>query len=661
MRQTIENAISKLGLEVRVLPQLLGQQQTPFTYEQLLKKGTGERKKELKSSKSAAAQLYNTRHALNLFLQTLKIEMTAQIGPEFVAGFRDSVEKVTGEISNAHSRKKFNTEINRWQKIYQKLLKGPSIPDDFHQAFRHLVDRSGLSLSVLAELIGLSYSALSAWYEGSGMPGWFSIKALERLESLFKIPAGILVNKIPGLHIRRCFRRLELPAFLQQNPKLYRRISTHLPNNFCTLSPEEQEEIVESIQTDILRGDDEYAQRQMTLISLPYRLQTWPQQAHLEFDSYADFKMAEMPPPGMRRQGKWKPSSRRKHRNDFAYLFGAISLPPDADDVRLRGLGFPESQMTLALLVCPQIIDWYIKFRCEVRNQYTEFPIGLLHHYRSMLRRDTGWLRQSPSLASRLRPFACGDTQYITNDLISRAQVDWDGICDDARTEFQKLIEKIQPLVTVARDPFQRIEGLLALDDPMKPLGELIKQMKQALPNPHTAPVEYHTGIRDLVIIGLIVVVGFRRGMFPKLNYTGDKNGHLYFKSGQYVLSVPRLFFKNPDSSYFVNNRMKEDYLSKLLDKHGLYELLKEYLENSRPFLIKRHHGQSNEQPLFPKAKPGASPRLSDKAITCIYEKNVAKHLVENKHRGTGLHKVKKSGPHSVRHVRGTKIFEAWT
>ncbi len=206
-----------------------------------------------------------------------------------------------------------------------------------------------------------------------------------------------------------------------------------------------------------------------------------------------------------------------------------------------------------------------------------------------MLRPETGWLRQSPHLAHQLQPFEIDGAQYISQDLVSRAQADWHGVCDDAIAEFQKLIQEIKPRVTVARNPFHRIEGLLALDDPMGPLGDLIQKMRKDLPNPHTAPVCYHTGIRDLVIITLIVVVGLRRGMFQKLDYTGDKSGHLFFEDGQYVLSVPREFFKNPDSSYFLTNRVKEDFRSKLPDVHGLNGLFEEYLETSRPYLMKKY------------------------------------------------------------------------
>lgn len=412
LRQLVETAAAEIGMEVRVLPFSPGHEQISYTYELLLDKGTELRREELTGHSSPEAQLSNTRYAFNLYLRLLKLKKTDLIGPEFAAGFEGSVNKALGKISNAGSRKKFKREIKWWQENYQRLLKGPAIPDDFHQAVVHLVDRSGLSFSVLAKLIGVGFETLKAWYEGRETPSLLSAKALGRMESLFKIPAGTLVNSIRGLRGRPRFRRSELPAFLQQDQKLFRKVSKHLPDNFCTLTLKAQEEIVEWIQSEILRGgDDKYAQRLVTLRGFPYQLKKWPDQALKAFETYADFKMADKPPHDMERKGKWKPASKRKHQVDFSWLFGAICLPTDAGDIRLRGLGFPKSQLTLVLIICPKLIDWYIKFRCEVRNQYTEYPIGVLHHYISMLQPNTGWLRQNPHFAVQLQPFADGDTQ----------------------------------------------------------------------------------------------------------------------------------------------------------------------------------------------------------------------------------------------------------
>lgn len=659
LREIIETAVPSIGIEVRVLPQSPGQEQKPLTYGCLLEYGTAERKKELTDCSSAEAQVYNTRHALNRFLNIFGLKKTDPVGKEFVTEFKKSLEKATGSIANKNSRKKFQTEINRWWNMYQRLLKGPAIPDDINQAIRHLIDRSGLSHNVLAKLTGTHFTNIYAWYRGTSTPSLMNIKILERMEELFKISKGTLVIKISGRSGGIRLRRSDLPLFLQQNPKLYTRIRRHLPDNFCTLPLEKQEQIAESIRTDILRGNDEYTRRLQELNQLQYYLKERPEPLRAEFLNFAHFKMDANPPLGMLRMGVWRETTKGKHEGIIDSFSGALCLPADADDVRIRGLGMAESQLTLALIGCPNIVDWFIRFRCEARTQYTENAISLLNDFISMLRRETGWLRQSPHLAARLRPFAVDETDYVPEDLVSRAQTDWNGVCDDAIDAYKKLIAKIEPRITVARDPFLRIEGILNKKNPLKALGLLIQGMKKDLPNRHTQPVHYHLAIRDRALIILFVVTGLRVATVAKL----DNTVHLYLEDGQYVLSIPRGFFKDPNSSYFGPPGKKTDYLNKLPDEYGLNEVFKEYLNDSRPYLMKRYYEHTNEPALFisfPYKRRGAKPappRLSEKQMSAIYAKNVEKHLVENKFRGTGIPKVKKTGPHSVRHARGTTVF----
>jgi transcriptional regulator with XRE-family HTH domain len=661
--QLIDDAASSLGSEVRVLPQSPGHPRPSFSYQQLIERGTEERRKELKDKPKARQQVYNTRTALNRFRKSLGLEKTAIVGNELASEFKTAVEKATGAIANKSSRKKFQTEIFWWCDFYGRLVKEPAIPDDLNQAIAHLCDRSGLSLSVIAKLIGIDDPLLSVWCNNSKTPSKLSIKPLERMESLFKLPAGTLTNKISRVHSRR-FSRPQLPQFLQDDPDLMHRVSKHLPDNFCTLPLERQRAIVDSIRTDILRGDDEYAQRLRVLIRLPYRLKEWPEPALVEFNSYADFKTAETPPPGMNRSGTWRPTTKRKRECEFAFIFGAACLPPDARDERLRGVGFPKSQLTLALIACPPLIEWYLSFRSIVRSQVTEYTISLLRDYISMLRPKTGWLRQSPHLAARLTPFAQGDISYVPQELASRALVDWDGVCDDAIKKYKELISEMKERVTVSRDSFHRIEGLLAHDDPLKPLGILLQEMKRDLPSRHTKPVHYHVGVRDIVLLTLAVVTGFRRTTLVKLDYTGDESGNLYMKDGKYVLHVPRKFFKNENSSFFLVNRVRQDYLDTLPDKYGLYEALKEYLEDSRPFLMKKYPRPTDERPLFVTSastlrtgRVVETPRLKAERVSAVYSSKVERYLVENKHRGTGIAKVRKTGIHSLRHVRGVKVY----
>lgn len=219
-------------------------------------------------------------------------------------------------------------------------------------------------------------------------------------------------------------------------------------------------------------------------------------------------------------------------------------------------------------------------------------------------------------------------------------------MCDDAIKEYKKLIsEKIEPRATVARDPFHRIEGLVTLADPMKPLGTLIQEVEGDLPSRHTQPVYYHIGVRNLVMIILAVLTGFRVTTLMKLDFTGDKSGQLYLEEGKYVLHVPRKFFKCPNSSFFKVNRTKVDFRMVLPDKFGLYKRLKEYLEISRPFLMSRTHSRSNERPLFPTSagtKPGpddvepATARLKAASSSTIYAKKMGAFIFSRSTRYRG-------------------------
>lgn len=663
----VDDAHKSMGGEVRVLPQSPGCPPPSITYQQMFEKGSAERKEELKGKPEAKQQLYNTHTALNRFLKELKLGEADVIGKELTSEFKAAVEEVKGAIENDLSRRKFQTGINWWRECHKRMLKEPALPEELNQIIKHVCDRSGLNLRVIAKLIGISRRSLNGWYNNTETPSKLSLKPLERMEALFKLPTGILTSKILGLHGKR-FLKAQLPKFLQDEPKLLRSVRPHLPDNFCSLPLKKQEEIVESIRTEILHGDDEYSKRLLVLSRLRYRLKEWPEAVLREFNSYADFKLAEEPPRGMKRNMSWRAITKKKCETDLASLFGAVCLPPDAEDRRLRGLGFPKPQLTLALLVCPEVIKWYVKFRCEARNQYTEYPIGLLRDFISMLQPETGWLRQSPHLAARLKPFADDETTYIPRQLVKRAKSNWGRVCDDAIKEYKKLIsEKIEPRATVARDPFHRIEGLVTLADPMKPFGTLIREMEGELPSRHTQPVFYHIGVRNLVMIILAILTGFRVTTLMKLDFTGDESGQLYLEEGKYVLHVPRKFFKNPESSFFRVNRTKVDFRMVLPDKFGLYKRLKEYLEISRPFLMSRTHSRSNECPLFvtsamtnpgPDGVEPASLRLKAASASTIYAKKMEKHLVRNKHRGTGYPKVKKTGLHSIRHVRGTKAYK---
>jgi hypothetical protein len=283
--------------------------------------------------------------------------------------------------------------------------------------------------------------------------------------------------------------------------------------------------------------------------------------------------------------GRWRPTTAKKLRRELAFVFGAFRLTADAGDVRVRGLGVSEADLTFAMLACPLLLDWFIRFGATRCGQYTAYSTVLLENIQSMVRQGTGWLWQRPGLASRLRLISCGPTEFVSEELMRRARTEWEGVCDDAHRYYKNLAKDLRPLIRVARDPFLRIEGALEMDSPMDTLKVLLDGMRGCLPNKETEPSRYHTAIRNCVLVALLAVTGLRRTTVSLLNYDGTDAGHLTRLGGDYVLKIPRALFKEENSPFFGPKHARKDYVMRLPDVLGLYKLLDEYLNVSRPWL----------------------------------------------------------------------------
>lgn len=653
LMKMIESAVTSLGLEVRVLTYRVGEPFEALTYETLLEKGTEERRRELEGKPNAAQQLYNTRSKLKLFCETLDIDLTAQVGHEFVVGCEESSDKVLSGIENVSSRRKFRTEINRWTDYYRRIVKTDSLPENFHEAFRHLVDMSGLTFPVLAKLLGVSGAAVRDWCKGLSTPRTESLTALSRMESLCKLPAGTLVDKLPKHHQRRRITLSQLPEFLK-NESRADRVCRHLPDDFLEQPPEKQEEVFKSIRNNIVKQNTPHSARLAELRCLPYRLKELPAAAAEEFKQLASFMTAERPPIGMRRNGRWRVPTSELAWTDFSSFFGALRLPEDAADVRVRGLGIPDDHLTVALVACPFVVDWFIRFRFEARTQYSAFTIRLLWNFMSMLRAETGWLRQMPQLADRLRPIKSGQTTLLSPELIRRARADWDGVCQEAIEYYRYLCHELKPLIHVARDPFLPLEGIVEMEDPTKAFELLLQEMKAELPSRQMQPVRYHTTIRNLALVSFIAATGFRAKTIEQLDFTGDEAGHLILADEWILLDVPRSFFKNPESPYFGPKNARVDYSNAIPNIFWIVDIFKEYLNVSRPFLLNAIDPRCKERPLFVGSPIGGSVRMLTRTMSDVYRRAGESHLAENKWRGTGIRDVLSSGMHSARHIRGT-------
>src|ERR1043165_7528678 len=119
----------------------------------------------------------------------------------------------------------------------------------------------------------------------------------------------------------------QLPESVRQTPSPARRVSRHLPNDYFDQPVERQQEMVEYIYSKILRYADPYTERISALRTLPYVFTDWPKPLEREFAQLASFKTADMPPLGMLRNKRWRPTTAEKVWRCMRQFFGALRLP----------------------------------------------------------------------------------------------------------------------------------------------------------------------------------------------------------------------------------------------------------------------------------------------------------------------------------------------
>lgn len=84
----------------------------------------------------------------------------------------------------------------------------------------------------------------------------------------------------------------------------------------------------------------------------------------------------------------------------FGLWFGAFAAPTESE---VQGFGADLKLLTFAMMVLPQVWDWYLRWRERRRGFYTKWEIDLLSVAASFCWEETGWLRQMPRLAANLR------------------------------------------------------------------------------------------------------------------------------------------------------------------------------------------------------------------------------------------------------------------
>ncbi|MFT3690855.1 hypothetical protein [Paenirhodobacter sp.] len=107
------------------------------------------------------------------------------------------------------------------------------------------------------------------------------------------------------------------------------------------------------------------------------------------------------PIDSLQRNGVWGEETASQKVEHFGRWFGAFAAPPGSE---VQGFGADPKSRTFAMMIFPQVCDWYLQWRERRRGFYTKWEIDLLSIAAAFCREETGWLRQTPGMTAHRNP-----------------------------------------------------------------------------------------------------------------------------------------------------------------------------------------------------------------------------------------------------------------
>lgn len=568
-------------------------------------------------------------------------------------------------------------------------------PEAFAEALRLHLQRYGETPTRLYQAVVSAGHAIDLrgfvrWTTGARVPRSIqSLNILNRIEQRYCLPKGYFRSKLP--HQTRAARGHILS---ETSPAERRRLAWHLPDDFNQRSIEEQEEILSWIKKVIITGSTEYRAFQAAAVKTKYsirfrsiqkrrrqtrnRLQRRaggdldtelvtgvvdaPEALDAEMKSLLQFKTSTLTAFGFQRNGVWNDETASQKVEHLGLLFGALAASPRS---AVSGFGVDLESLCFAMLVFPSVWDWYLQWRERRRGFYTKWEVDMLSIVLAMVREETGWMRQNPSLANRLKPVPC----LISDVEIAAAKNDWNGACDVMRKHGRNRIKEINRVARVHRDPFEPILPILEADSPVGEYRKITDEILRLKPDEHRYPRAAAEMVRSFLMLRLGLHLGLRQRNLRELRVCLPgrtpaserqledlKCGELRWtdrEQGWEVL-IPSVAFKNATSSFFGS----KPFRVVLPNLGSLYEQIEAYLDRHRSRLL----GHA--------ADPGTffvkTAKLS--STNAAYDQNtfyeawrlaIQRYGIYNPYTRRGaIEGLLPHGPHNVRDVLATHILK---
>jgi hypothetical protein len=487
-------------------------------------------------------------------------------------------------------------------------------PDDLGSALRLHAKRHSESIYHLYKAVvrpedGLNQTTLMSWVRGTKVPrSVLSLEILRRIEGRYRLPEGYFSAKTT--HAGQASTGHDLGAI---SPSERRRLAWHLPDDFNARPHDERMNILDWVRTRIISGSTDYRRYQAAAAnqrfavrfnSMPGSKATKirersnadsgiiyaPKSLNNEMTELLRFKTATFAAFGMQRNGVWGDETADQKVEHFGLWFGAFAAPVESE---VRGFGVAPERLTFAMMVFPQVWDWYLQWRERRRGFYTRWETDLLSIVTALTREETGWLRQTPRLADNLVEIE----ELIGQSDIDEVRQDWHAACERMYKHAKRRIKEINRVARIHRDPFEPILPILEAPRPVAEYRKITEEILRRMPDERRHPRAAAEAVRSFLLLRLGLYTGLRQRNLRELLLCGRdalptserrledmKRGEIRWSTREHgwEILIPSVAFKNANSSFFG----AKPFRLILPDLGGLYEQIEAYIDRHRKRLI---------------------------------------------------------------------------
>ena len=532
----------------------------------------------------------------------------------------------------------------------------------------------------------VALSTLATWRRGGKAPRSVeSLRIFKLIEARYALPDGYFLSKQ-----QREPKAIRRPAIKGVRPPEMRRLTWHLPDDFEDRPAAQQAEILAWVREVIINGSTDYRRFQAASLKHRYGLQfvvpgsrfrgsrggagvppgavsaghplAAPGGLNREMAALVAFKRDVLTAPGFKRSGVWNEATADQRTEHLGLVFGAMAATPHGP---LGGLGVPMEDLSFAMLVFPAVWDWYVRWRERRRGFYTRWEVDLLCLGVALTREGTGWIRQNPALADRLRPIE----GLITKKDVAEARADWPAACERMHGHGLARMKEIERVARVHRDPFEPILPVLEADSPLAEYRKITDEIARRTPDERRYPKAAAEVVRAFLMLRLGLHTGLRqrnlrelmlcpRGQPPRSErwLADNRRGELRWsdRDGAWEVYIPAVAFKNAKSSFFGNR----PFHLLLPDLADLKANIEAYVARHRRTLLA---GALDPGTFFVKSVKMSS-RGAAYDQTSFYEAwrlAIQRYGIFNPYTGRGaIPGLLPHGPHNVRDVLATHILK---